>query len=496
MKTLLLVVILTLLTVSVVNAQECSSNPYEQNLHGSSYTWWVQSTGLNSSYSDGSPVTVADIREDVEFSAASWMSAVNGLGTVVTFTEAESAEEANITIVFENGVTYCGDTEGDDGYFVIHITNRSNWPALALRINILHEMGHVFLDDGHHGDGVMGTYIGSDGTCNNVVQGGLGNTERCWALNLYNPNITFNLKNTFGDNSGGGEMLVGSGSVSLSSEGYTALDRRSTQFPITLTTVTGQTMGGFPQQFVNWTGDREETNLSIQITGEGHYVANYTNLYAVTLAAAQSGDGGSITANYLVNSVNEGTSFSGHLIGADTLEAIPPSGFSFINWSDGSTQNPRFFTNNFSGYAIHKAYQASSYSDATGYNNQRKMVVQVNGSTTIHHMVYESGGDIWYSSSTNGGTWSNEVLVSDGSGNNHNPSIDVFTIDSYNASAQIVWVNTSNANVYFRERYYNSGSWSWRSIETVPTYEPTPGYNPLSWTPVVGKWHGCLQPLL
>ncbi|MBI3004054.1 MAG: T9SS type A sorting domain-containing protein [Ignavibacteriales bacterium] len=128
--------------------------------------------------------------------------------------------------------------------------------------------------------------------------------------------------------------------------------------------------------------------------------------------------------------------------------------------------------------AKYKAYQASSYGDATGYNNQRKMDVHVVGSNTIHHIVYESGGDIWYSTSTNGATWTNEILVSDGLSNSHNPSIAV----SSSGTVAIVWVNTANATIQFRQ----IGG----SIETVPTNEPTPGYNPISWTPVVAGSNG------
>jgi hypothetical protein len=69
-----------------------------------------------------------------------------------------------------------------------------------------------------------------------------------------------------------------------------------------------------------------------------------------------------------------------------------------------------------------KAYQASSYQDATGYNNQRKLVAHTLNAVTTHHLVYESSGDIWYASLTEGGSWTPEVLVSDGSGNNRDPS--------------------------------------------------------------------------
>ena len=58
-----------------------------------------------------------------------------------------------------------------------------------------------------------------------------------------------------------------------------------------------------------------------------------------------------------------------------------------------------------------KAYHATSYAAGTGYNNQRKLAVHTQGVNTFRHMVYESGGDIWYSVSVNGSGRSNEIWV-------------------------------------------------------------------------------------
>jgi hypothetical protein len=63
-----------------------------------------------------------------------------------------------------------------------------------------------------------------------------------------------------------------------------------------------------------------------------------------------------------------------------------------------------------------KAYLASGTSAATANNNQRKIASNTIGTSTVHHMVYESGGDVWYTTSTNGAAWTPEVIVSDGSG--------------------------------------------------------------------------------
>ncbi len=95
--------------------------------------------------------------------------------------------------------------------------------------------------------------------------------------------------------------------------------------PITAVPTTGY-------RFTRWSDDstenpRTETNVSTNIT----VTANFTRIsYTLTYS---SGDNGSVIGNTSqnVNSGNNGTA----------VEAIPASGYLFVNWSDGATNNPR-----------------------------------------------------------------------------------------------------------------------------------------------------------
>ncbi|MGH2568422.1 MAG: hypothetical protein ACRDGA_08795, partial [Bacteroidota bacterium] len=72
--------------------------------------------------------------------------------------------------------------------------------------------------------------------------------------------------------------------------------------------------------------------------------------------------------------------------------------------------------------ARYKANMGSSTSAATAFNNQRKILYHGGK----YHVVYESAGDIWYTtSSDDGATWAAEVRISDGSGMNRHPHIAV-----------------------------------------------------------------------
>jgi len=81
-----------------------------------------------------------------------------------------------------------------------------------------------------------------------------------------------------------------------------------------------------------------------------------------------------------------------------------------------------FTTANADVKARYKAHLGTNSTVATAYNNQRKLVYD----GTTYHLIYESAGEIYYtSSSDNGVTWSNEVLMSDGNGGCKYPAIDV-----------------------------------------------------------------------
>lgn len=88
-----------------------------------------------------------------------------------------------------------------------------------------------------------------------------------------------------------------------------------------------------------------------------------------------------------------------------------------------NTETPVVFTaTNADVKARYKAHLGTNSTVATAYNNQRKLVY----AGTTYHLIYESAGEIYYtSSSDNGVTWSSEVWISDGNGGCKYPAIDV-----------------------------------------------------------------------
>ncbi|MDI6767744.1 MAG: M43 family zinc metalloprotease [Bacteroidota bacterium] len=143
----------------------------------------------------------------------------------------------------------------------------------------------------------------------------------------------------------------------------------------------------------------------------------------------------------------------------------------FIGWSTtGNTQviNPTnlespviFKGANDVVKAQYKGHLLSSKSTATGNNNQRKIVRDASG---VYHMVYESGGEIWYTKSTNGGAaWSGEIIIStsrEGTLNPKNPSLCSFTSGG-TSYLQVVWVedNLAPSSASIRFRQCINGAW-------------------------------------
>lgn len=130
------------------------------------------------------------------------------------------------------------------------------------------------------------------------------------------------------------------------------------------------------------------------------------NSATVNLNTPQFSEGGGSGGYYKINGIAQ-NNIAGYIDDYINLEAIPPSGGVFLNWSDGNLDNPRIYkiTNtNTSLYALFKGTQRSSNASAYSNNSQRKIVrTTANGWL---HQVYESMGHVWYElSKDNGTTW-------------------------------------------------------------------------------------------
>jgi hypothetical protein len=138
--------------------------------------------------------------------------------------------------------------------------------------------------------------------------------------------------------------------------------------------------------------------------------------------------------------------------------------------------------------AKYKGHLISSIGMVAENNNQRKIMMDNYGN---YHMVYASGGEIWYTKSTDGGaTWSPEEQLSDGTGANANPSLYCETGGSTDY-VRVVWVDAATTTCNYRDSTYNHGSGqeSWNSTQQVLTG----GKNAAAWMPVVTQygWVAC-----
>lgn len=164
--------------------------------------------------------------------------------------------------------------------------------------------------------------------------------------------------------------------------------------------------------------------------------------------------------------------------------------YDFSNWEDGSIDNPRtFFTSrDVSRTAIMKAHLATNNNATLASTNQEKLM-RFDGTD---YFVYESAGEIWFTTSGDGISWSPEKRLSDGTGNNLNPSLSVSSEGPDGLIVRVVWVRSIESSagvVKYREYRPVHG---WLAEESVP---PTVAgsINANQWTPVVSSygWVAC-----
>jgi hypothetical protein len=132
--------------------------------------------------------------------------------------------------------------------------------------------------------------------------------------------------------------------------------------------------------------------------------------------------------------------------------------------------------------ALYKARLGSSLVNATGSPGQRKLLWAVANGANAYHLVYESGGDVWYTKSADGTTWTPEIMLSRGAGTAHNPSISEM-LDPYNGGAlYVVWVDAtvrtgaSGYDIMVRRLNLSTGQWSASEAIIHPDYPSATGY--------------------
>jgi hypothetical protein len=243
--------------------------------------------------------------------------------------------------------------------------------------------------------------------------------------NVTSQSITLKVKKDHNSADYNSDVLKTSTSFTLDHDPltYNTTDRKKVElsFPVSLADLSGY--DGYYFELVNNSNNKVMFSSSFEQYQERlELTPNYTRLYGtydegkwpvslgliqsvatVNLTSPQFPEGGS-GAFYNINGINQNT-ITTSVDDYIHLEAVPPEGYIFYEWSDGNNENPRtyrvpFTSNNL--YATFKGVHLSDNTDALS-SGQRKLVQSGDG---VLHIVYESIGKVWYEmSSDNGMTW-------------------------------------------------------------------------------------------
>jgi len=126
----------------------------------------------------------------------------------------------------------------------------------------------------------------------------------------------------------------------------------------------------------------------------------------VNLNTAQFPEGSGSGGTYKINGIVQST-ITGSVDDYITLEAIPPSGWSFYKWSDDNLENPRTYRITSTSTNLSAIYKGINITNSTNIylGNGQKTFVKDDTNGYLHK-VYESMGNIWYErSKDNGTTW-------------------------------------------------------------------------------------------
>lgn len=201
---------------------------------------------------------------------------------------------------------------------------------------------------------------------------------------------------------------------------------------------------------------------SLTVSGSTDMLARYTRTILTTVQTAypDGGNGGNIQIVGLDN--YQGPSFTNLAVRVDVqprmqLTAIPASvSGPFLNWSDGSAQNPKYFTASpVSLNANFKGHLTSSVSTATTGSGS-KIAIDANDT---RYAVYTSLGSVWFVKTNGSGGWTNEAKIGDGT----NPAIAVTQNPNTGiTNVHVVWEHQESGLwvVYYSKSTEGGNSWS------------------------------------
>ncbi|MCL4539944.1 MAG: T9SS type A sorting domain-containing protein [Bacteroidetes bacterium] len=228
---------------------------------------------------------------------------------------------------------------------------------------------------------------------------------------------------------------------------------------------------GLEYGFLNWLDDKNQP-ISRRIVPSANlsYTAKFQPRVALslpTLSFLEPGSGGYYKVDGVQTNSVVITAGTQH-----TIQAFPPDNakWVFTKWSDGYILNPRTITPSTSMtlYAVFKGLHLSSDASAFGNNGERKFARTPDN---WYHMVYSSGGHVWYETSKDQGkTWTlmnrNQPLDN---GGGKLPSIDCSP--NHSTYPAVVIAFQEGSNIHVRVYYYDGYSYVNGPQELIPSGE-------------------------
>jgi hypothetical protein len=493
-----------IISCSLLNAQQnCDSGIYYTNpnwvkrLVNNAYTWaFDEVTRFDITYAPTNTyITVEQMETQIENAIGKWLFAIHGNNpnfTLINFTKDSNYASADIKITFSDlgANSMCGRFNSSDQIEINSVTRNQNdepfpkiWTSSELQSTLMHEFGHVFMgptngNPGHvnNPDAIMYAL-----PCNDPH--GVGTTltqcEKEYIMNLYNPLHSVTVANNFGGYGGGKVKVDAIEHLNIPSAGKVFDAWRKNSFPHTLEAMTQQFVDPangktYNRLFNNWTNVASGTNIGnnpLSILPQSTtYRANFAKEFNVTLASptyVESNSGG-----YYSVDGNQGTSTVIVELNSKQIQAYPEgNNWAFIDWKDANnvirygnplTLAPTDHVVNLQGRF--KKHLASNSTLALSSNGQRKILRDIIG---VYHAVYESAGKIFYTSSPDGSTWTNEIYLSGEIDSydfiSRNPAIDLY----YDNSVQtwkpvVVWESRypDNSGFELAARRISGSAWA------------------------------------
>jgi hypothetical protein len=408
----------------------------------------------------GQPLNSSDaanvIRSAIEYAAYIWRSETQGAIQLVEGT----ANDHDIPIyVHPMDMDVAGNGTGG----MIQVNSEWDWTDEITLVNappggypdiytvFIHEMGHIFGANHSNSYSVM-NYVSS------LAKRTLTNCDKSSLVAVYNPMYYVTVRNDFA----GGKLKVDYTTyTNVPLEGLPTFNWRETSFPHNLYAFDNQfATDEIKRSWKKWNDGKLDTNYNLPIAREGTFEAQFYKIYNVTFKNnfVGVGNGGTITVNGQNYSsptsqfeVREDLSISVSAV----LHTINGIDYTFSQWNDGNTSNPRtFYPSENSTYTANFTGKPTNSGEYVNFGSTvgQPIVIYWTDNPNTNVTQYQ----IWRRVKHNG------VVGADTHIGTVNRGVQTFTDYSYlltaSYSADLIWYDVRA--FYSVENTYSDSQWS------------------------------------